>query len=52
MKNIKIKDPDWHHASLDIIQGHMFYTNTQIKERNEKLIKNMKKLKQQRPVQS
>jgi len=20
IKNIKIKDPDWHHASLDIIQ--------------------------------
>ncbi len=52
MKNIKIKDPDWHHASLDIIQGHMFYTNTQIKERNEKLMKNMKKLKSQWPIQS
>lgn len=47
IKNIKIKDPDWHHASLDIIQGHRFYTSTQIQERNEKLIKNTKKLKNQ-----
>ena len=52
MKNIKIKDPDWHHASLDIIQWHVFYTDTQIKERNEKLLKNMKKLQSLRPTES
>ena len=47
IKNIKIKDPDWHHAALDVIQGHKFYTGTQIKERSEKLLKNTEKLKKQ-----
>ncbi len=47
IKNIKIKDPDWHHASLDIIQWHRFYTPTQIRERNEKLKNNTDKLKKQ-----
>lgn len=52
MKNIKIKDPDWHHASLDIIQWHVFYTDTQIKERNEKLQKNLEELRSQSLAQS
>lgn len=52
IKNIKIKDPEWHHASLDIIQWHTFYTDTQIRERNERLIQNMLKLKQQIPTES
>lgn len=52
MKNIKIKDPDWHHASLEIIQWHVFYTDTQIRERNEKLKKNMEKLKLRRPIEN
>lgn len=52
MKNIKIKDPDWHHASLDIIRWHVFYTDTQIKERNEKLLKNLEELKSQSLAQS
>lgn len=47
IKNIKIKDPDWHHASLDIIQGHRFYTPTQVRERNAKLQKNTEVLKKQ-----
>ena len=47
IKKIKIKDPDWHHASLDIVQGHRFYTPTQIQERNEKLQKNLETLKRQ-----
>lgn len=47
IKQIKIKDPEWHHASLDIIQGHRFYTPTQIRERNEKLEKNTQELKKQ-----
>ncbi len=46
IKNIKIKDPDWHHASLDIIQWHQFYTPTQIRERNAELQKNTEKLKE------
>lgn len=45
MKNIKIKDPDWHHASIDIVSGHRFYTDTQMNERNEKLKNNLEKLK-------
>lgn len=52
MKNIKIKDPDWHHASLDIVQWHVFYTDTQIKERRERLLKNLEELKSQRIPQS
>lgn len=52
MKNIKIKDPDWHHASLDIVQWHVFYTDTQIKERREKLLKNLEELKSQSISQS
>lgn len=47
IKRIKIKDPDWHHASLDLIEWHSFYTPTQIRERNEKLQKNTQELKQQ-----
>jgi len=47
MKNIKIKDPDWKHASLDIIEWHTYYTDTQIKERHENLVKNTAKLKRQ-----
>ena len=46
IKNIKIKDPDWHHASLDVIQGHQFYTGTQVKERNEALKKNTEELRE------
>lgn len=45
MKKIKIKDPDWHHASLDVIEWHMFYTPTQIRERNRELKRNTEKLK-------
>lgn len=52
MKNIKIKDPDWHHASLDIVQWHVFYTDTQINERREKLLKNLEELKSQSVSQS
>jgi len=47
IENIKFKDPEWHHASLDIIEWHQFYTPTQIKERNKKLKKNTEKLKQE-----
>ncbi len=46
IQNIKIKDPDWHHASLDVIEWHKFYTPTQIRERNAKLQKNTQKLKE------
>ena len=47
IKNIKIHDPDWHHAALDVIQDHKFYTSTQIQERNQKLQENVEELKKQ-----
>lgn len=46
IKNIRIKDPEWRHASLDLIEGHTFYTSTQIKERDEILKKNMEILRE------
>ncbi len=52
MKNIKIKDPDWHHASLDVIQWYTFYTHTQISERSDTLRKNTEKLQRQVETQS
>ncbi len=45
IKNIKIKDPDWHHASLDLFHGHTFYTKTQAKEREKQKKENFKKLR-------
>jgi len=47
IKQIKIKDPDWHHASLSLISKHKFYTQTQKSERHDELIKNTEKLKQE-----
>lgn len=47
IKNIRIKDPDWRHASLDLMEWHNYYTGTQIRERNKKLMENTKKLKSQ-----
>lgn len=45
VKKIKIKDPDWHHSSLDLLFEHHFYTDTQKIERLEQKILNEKKLK-------
>jgi len=42
IKKIKIKDPDWHHASLDLLYEHKFLTNTEKKERDNKLEENKK----------
>lgn len=36
LKNIKIKDPEWHHAMLDVLYKNKFYTKTQIEERQQK----------------
>ncbi len=44
IKNIKIHDPDWHHASLDLLSNHKFYTSTEQEERSEKLKENAKKV--------
>lgn len=45
IKNIKIKDPDWHHAALDVIGKNKFYTKTQNIERGAKRDENEKKLR-------
>lgn len=47
IKQIKIRDPEWHHAALDVIQDHKFYTSTQIQERNQKMQQNVDELKKQ-----
>jgi len=44
IKNIKIKDPDWHHSSLDLLYDHHFLTNTWKNERANKLEQNKKEL--------
>ena len=45
IKQIRIKDPDWRHAALDLIEGHTFYTSTQIEERENNLRKNTELLR-------
>lgn len=47
MKKIKINDPDWRHASLNIIEWHKFYTWTQVQERNAVLLRNTQRLKKE-----
>ena len=44
IKDIKIKEPDWHHSSLDILYDE-YYTETQKKERWDKRLENSKKIK-------
>ncbi len=44
IKKIKIKDPNWHHWSLDLLYGHKYYTKTQESERQNKKEENRKKL--------
>ena len=46
IKQIKIKEPDWHHASLDLLYEHKFLTKTEKKERNKKLEENKKRLEE------
>lgn len=45
IKKIKIKDPDWHHSSLDFLWNHRYFTNTQNQERLEKKKENEETLK-------
>lgn len=45
IQRIKIRDPDWKHAALNIASWHKFYTKTQISEREAKLKENIEKLK-------
>nr|MDD3719906.1 HD domain-containing protein [Candidatus Gracilibacteria bacterium] len=44
IKKIKIKDPDWHHSSLDFLWNHKYFTSTQTVERGEKKKQNEKML--------
>ncbi|MFA5916868.1 MAG: HD domain-containing protein [Candidatus Gracilibacteria bacterium] len=45
IKKIKIKDPDWHHSSLDFLWNHGYFTETQKNERSEKKKENEEMLK-------
>lgn len=44
IKDIKIKEPDWHHSSIDILYDE-YYTETQRKERGIKRKQNSEKVK-------
>lgn len=35
IKKIKIKDPDWHHSTLNLLYEHKFFTKSQSEERNK-----------------
>lgn len=45
IKKIKIKKPEWHHATLDLLNNYSYFSNTQKLERNKKKEENTKKLK-------
>lgn len=40
IREIKMRNPEWDHGSLQLLREHKYYTNTQKKERWEKKIKN------------
>lgn len=44
IKNIKIKDPDWKHASIELLKEYKFSTISQKTERNTKKIENLKNM--------
>ena len=44
IKNIKIKDPEWKHASIELLKEYEFNTNSQKDERNTKKIENLKNM--------
>jgi HD superfamily phosphodiesterase len=44
IKDIKIKDPDWVHWSIEFLKEHKYETNTQKTERNIKKQENLKKM--------
>lgn len=46
IKNIKIKDPDWHHSSLDLLYEHKYLTSTQEVERKWKKEENKQRLEE------
>ncbi len=40
IREIKMKNPDWDHGSLQLLKEHKYYTDTQKKERWDKKIEN------------
>jgi len=46
IKKIKLKDPDWDHASLVLLNEHKYYTESQKEEREWKKIENRKMLEE------
>ncbi|MCD5380880.1 HD domain-containing protein, partial [Candidatus Gracilibacteria bacterium] len=40
IREIKMKNPDWDHGSLQLLKEHNYYTETQKKERGDKKIEN------------
>jgi len=46
IKKIKLKDPEWDHASLSLLQEHKYYTESQKQEREWKKIENRKILEE------
>ncbi|MDD2870654.1 MAG: HD domain-containing protein [Candidatus Gracilibacteria bacterium] len=44
IKNIKIRDPDWNHGSVDLLKEHHYQTLTQIIERDATKQENLKKM--------
>ncbi len=46
IRNIKIKDPDWNHGSLELLKDHKYFTKTQQKEREKQKLENRKVLEE------
>ena len=44
IKQIKIKDPDWRHASVQLLKEYKYKTNSQRYERDHKKVENLKKM--------
>jgi len=44
VKNIKIKDPDWKHASVELLKEYKYKTLSQKLERDKKKVENLKKM--------
>lgn len=44
VKNIKINDPEWKHASVELLKEFKYKTNSQKYERDKKKVENLKKM--------
>lgn len=44
VKNIKINDPEWKHASVELLKEFKYKTNSQRYERDKKKVENLKKM--------